>query len=64
MIQTAFAEGRLLTGCMCQTVVLVPKGNGKFREIGIVVIICKALLGVINWRIGAEVKFNYVLNGF
>ena len=41
--------------------VLIPKGNGEFREIMLVEVPRKALLGVINWLIEAAVQFHGVL---
>ena len=52
ILQICFWYGRLPTECTCQTTVLVPKGNGYFRGVGIVKVLWKALLGAINWRIG------------
>ena len=45
-------------------VVIIHKGNGDFRGIGIIKVLGKELLGVITWRIGAEVQFHNVLHGF
>ena len=53
IIQTYFWYGRLLTECMWQMVVLIPKGNGGFRGNGILKVLWKALLRVINRRIRA-----------
>ena len=43
--------------------VLIPKGNREFIGIGLIEVLCKALLGVINRRIGEAVQFNDVLHG-
>ena len=48
---------------MCKMVVIISKGNGGFRSIGIVDILHKALSEVVNWWIGAVVKFHDVLQG-
>ena len=48
---------------MWQTVILIPKGNGGFRGFGLVELLWKALLGVINQWIGAAVQFHNVLHG-
>ena len=47
--------------CACQMLVLIPKRNGEFRAIGIVEFICKVVLGVDNFRIGAAVDFHGIL---
>ena len=36
MTQKAFREGKLAEEAMWQTVVLIPKGKGEFRGIGLV----------------------------
>ena len=43
---------------------VIYNGKGEFKGIGLVEVLCKELLGVINRRIGAEVKFHDVLHGF
>ena len=42
----------------------MPKGNGEFWGVGLVEVIWKALLGVVNRRIKMAVKFHDVLHGF
>ena len=44
--------------------VILTKGNGGFRGIGIVEVLRKALYGGVNWRIGAAVQFHDVIHGF
>ena len=44
--------------------VLIHKGYGEFRGIGVVEVLWKVLQGVINWRIGVTVQFHNVLRGF
>ena len=48
LVQTVFQDGLLPAECTCQTVVLLPKGNGDFRGIGLVEVLWKAVSGVIN----------------
>ena len=64
IIQVAFIYGRLLEEFAWQTVVLTSKGNGWFKGIRPVEILCKALLGVVSQRIEAAVQFHDVLHGF
>ena len=45
-------------------VVLLTKGNLGFRGIGLVEVLRKALLGVVNWRISGTVQFHNMLHGF
>ena len=44
--------------------VLIPKGIGEFRDIGLVEVLWKSLLGVINCHIGETLQFHDVLHGF
>ena len=50
--------------CAWQTVVVFPKGNGKFRGISLVEVIWKALPWVMNRWIGASVQFHNLLHDF
>ena len=50
--------------CVWKAVVFIPKGNGKLRGIRLVEVIWKAVLGVVNFRIGAAVDFHYMLHRF
>ena len=49
---------------MCKMVVIISKGNGEFRRIGLVEVLRKALSEVLNWCICVAVKFHDVLQGF
>ena len=44
-----FRDIRLPAECMWQMLVLIPKRNGEFRGIGLVEVLRKGLLRVINW---------------
>ena len=64
ILQTKFREVRLPEECTCNTVVITTKVNGEFRGIGLVEVLWKSLLRVVNWQIGAEVKFHYMIHIF
>ena len=64
IIQFAFGEGRIPMDCAWQPVVLIPKGNNEFHGIGLVEVILKAALGVVNFQIDTEVDFYDTLHGF
>ena len=49
--------------CEYKILVLIHKGNGEFRGIRIMEVIKKAVLGVVNCKIGVEVDFNNTLHG-
>ena len=61
--QTTFKDGRIPEDCTWKTVVIISKGNGEFRGIGLVEVIWKAFSGAINQRIGGGVQFHNVLHG-
>ena len=63
IIKYALKEGRINVDCEWKTVVLILKWNMKFRGIGIVEVIWKAVPGVVNFRIGAAVDFHDMLHG-
>ena len=63
--QAEFQEGSLAEACTWQTVVLIPKGDGKdFRGIGLVEFVWKATTGIINWRLNSEICYHDNLHGF
>ena len=64
ILQTDFGGGRIPTECTCQIMVLIPKGDWGFRGISIIKVLCKALPGVINRRIGVAIQFHDVMHGF
>ena len=51
LTQTAFRDGNLAEEATWQTVVLIPKGKGEFRGIGLVEVICKLLTLILHRRI-------------
>ena len=48
LTQTAFREGNLAEEATCQTVVMIPKGKGEFRGIGLVGVIWKLLTLILH----------------
>ena len=59
-----FWDGTLPTKCTWQTVVLLPKRDIEYRGISLVNILLKTVPGLINHRIGEEVRFHNYLHGF
>ena len=55
IIHSVFRDIYIHVECVWYMLVLVPKGNREFCEIGLVEVICKAVLGVASFRIGASV---------
>ena len=53
LTQTAFREGRLAEEATWQAMVMVPKGKGEFRGIGLVEVIWKLLSLILHRRLAA-----------
>ena len=51
MTQTAFREGKLAEEAAWQTVVMIPKGKGEFRGIGLVEVTWKVLAVILHHRL-------------
>ena len=49
---------------MWKTVVLIPKGKGKLRGIGLVEVLWKAIASLLNRRLTAAISFHDTLHGF
>ena len=60
--QTAFSEGNLVEEATWQTVVLIPKGKGEFRGIGLVEVTWKVVAVILNRRLTAGLKFHDALH--
>ena len=64
MTQTAFWEGNLAEEATWQTVVLIPKGKGEFRGIGLVEVAWKVVVVILHRRLTAGIKLHDALHGF
>ena len=64
LIQTCFRERQVPTQMSWSTVVLLPKGNGDYRGIGLLEISWKVIESIINRRIASKVIFHNALHGF
>ena len=63
LMQTAFRDGNLAEEANWQTVVMVPKGKGEFRVIGLVEVIWKLLTLILHRRL-TTIKIHDILHGF
>ena len=61
-MQTAFREGNLAEEAKWQTMVMIPKGKGEFRGIGLVEVVWKLLTLILHSRLAA-IKLHDVLHG-
>ena len=65
IIHAAFRGLELVASCTWKTVVMIPKGVGtNSRSIGLVEVLCKAISGIINFRLSSSVQFHDNLHGF
>ena len=64
LVRAAFVEGRLAKETMWQEVVLIHKGKGAYRGIGLVEVMWKVVAEVLNRRLTASITFHDFLHGF
>ena len=64
MTQTAFRDGNLAEEATWQTVVLIPKGKGEFRWIGLVEVTWKVVAVILHCRLTTGIKLHDALHGF
>ena len=64
LVQTCFRERQVPTQMSWSTVVLLPKGNGDYRGIGLLEISWKVIESILNRRIASKVVFHDALHGF
>ena len=64
MTQTAFREGKLAEEAAWQTVVLIPKGKGEFRGIGLVEVTWKLVAVILHRRLTTGLPLHDALHRF
>ena len=64
LIQTAFQDRDLAEEYTWQAVVLIPKGKGDYRGIGLVEVMWKVVVVILNRRFTSSITFDDVLHGF
>ena len=64
LIQTAFRGGELAEEATWQAVVLIPKGKGDYRGVGLVEVMWKVVAVILNRRLTSSITFHDVLHGF
>ena len=62
--QTAFREGKLAEEAAWQTVVMIPKGKGEFRGIGLVEVTWKVTAVILHRRLTTGLQLHDALHGF
>ena len=48
MVQAVFQEGQMVEDTMCQAVALIPKGGVDYRSIGLVELVWKVVIVVLD----------------
>ena len=64
LVQTEFWDGDLAEEATWQAVVLIPKGKGDYRGIGLVEVMWKVVAVILNFRLTSSITFHDVLHGF
>ena len=64
LVQKAFWDGVLSEEAIWQAVVLIPKGDGDYREIGLVEVAWKAVVTILSRRFTASITYHDSLHGF
>ena len=65
IVKAEFSDETLTEECTWQTVVLIPKGtSGKFRAIGLVEVLWKAVTSLLNRRFTSDITLHDVLHRF
>ena len=64
IVHTAFRERELAEEATWQAVVLIPKGKGDYRGIGLVEVMWKVVAVILNLRLTSSITFHDVLHGF
>ena len=64
-IKDKYKKDRRLAGeATWKAVVLIPKGGRNFQLIGLVEVLLKAVMVILNFRLGAAINLHDVLHGF
>ena len=64
LVQTAFRDGDLAEEVTWKAVVLIPKGKGDYRGIGLVEVMWKVVAVILNRHLTSSITFHNVLHGF
>ena len=64
LVQTSFGEGELAEEATWQAVVLITKGKKDHRGIGLVELMWKVVVAILNLRFTASITYHDFLHGF
>ena len=63
LIQKHFREGHPGEECMWQTIVIISKGHGDFRAIGLINVLCKMVMRIMNLLLTSAIDLHENLHG-
>ena len=63
-VQMEFRDGVIAEEATWQAVVLLPKGGGKYRGIGLVEVVRKVVTVILNFFFTASITYHNSLYGF
>ena len=64
LVQTEFQDGFLAEEATWQAVLLIMKGVGYYRRIGLVEVLWKVVVVILNCRFTASITYHNSLHGF
>ena len=64
LIHAVFREGHFAEECTWKTVVLIPKENNDFFRIGLVEVLWKTVMGILNFCLTKAIQLHNMLHGF
>ena len=64
LVSAAFGGGRLAEESMWQAVVLIPKGGGDYRGIGLMEVVWEVVAEIINRQTTASITYHNIFHGF
>ena len=64
LVRADFGEGRMAEEATWQAAVLIPKGKGYYRGIGLVEMVRKVVATILNRRLTASIVYHDFLHGF
>ena len=64
VIQVEFGKGYIPETLMCTTMVMIQKGKGEYKGIGLVETIWKVCTSIVNSRLQSSIVLHDALHGF
>ena len=64
LVREDFRERQLAEEAIWQVVVLIPKGKGEYRGIGLVEVVWKVVAAILNRRLAASITYHNFIHGF